>query len=273
MNKQVTDQKEESTDKDSEIIAMRDLLEAGVHFGHQTRRWNPRMKKYIFTARNGIHVIDLQQTIPLIHEAYAFIKETVKKGGTVLFVGTKKQAQDAVMSEALRCKQFYISSRWLGGFLTNNGTIHLSINKLKKYTKEEAEGMLESLSKKELARKTKRYQRLKNYLDGVKDMVRLPEILFVIDTNKEHLAIKEAKRKGIKIVGVVDTNANPEDVDYPIPANDDAIRAIKLLCSVCANAVIAGQSEQVAYANKKETETAVKAAKEKEEKIEETTKK
>eukprot|EP01047_Picozoa_sp_COSAG01_P002331 COSAG01_NODE_61_length_29729_cov_196.711779_17_plen_259_part_00 len=252
MSKQ--EEKTQQGELDESVISMRDLLEAGVHFGHQTRRWNPRMKQYIFTARNGIHVIDLQQTIPLVNEAYNFVRDAVKRGGSILFVGTKKQAQDAIATEAKRCEMFYINNRWLGGFLTNNGTIHLSVNKLKKFQKESENGVTDALSKKEAARKNKKFQRLTNYLGGVKDMVAMPKAIFVVDTNKEHLAIKEAKRKGIKIIAVVDTNANPEDIDFPIPANDDAIRAVKLLCSVMANAVIDGRSQQAAFADQAQPE-------------------
>ena len=237
---------------DESVISMRDLLEAGVHFGHQTRRWNPKMKPYIFTARNGIHVIDLQQTIPLINEAYHFIKDSVKKGGHVLFVGTKKQAQDAVKTEALRSESCFISNRWLGGFLTNFSTVCQSVNKLKKFQKEAKEGSFSKLSNKEASKKTKKLQRLNHYLGGVKDMISLPSVLFVVDTNKERLAIEEAQRKGIKVVAVVDTNANPDGVDFPIPGNDDAIRAVKLLCKVISDAVLAGKAEQVAYADEQQ---------------------
>ena len=236
------------------VIAMRDLLEAGVHFGHQTRRWNPKMAPYIFTARNGIHVIDLQKSIPLINQAYAYVKDTVKKGNSVLFVGTKKQAQEAIKTEALRASMPFINNRWLGGFLTNNQTIHSSITKLKRLKKQQEDGSLNKLSKKEASQLNKKYTRLNNYLGGVKDMVAMPSAIFIVDTNKEYLAIQEAKKKGIKIIGIVDTNANPQDIDFPIPANDDAIRAIKLLCELFANAVIDGQKEQVAYAQAQETQ-------------------
>ena len=224
-----------------EAVSMRELLECGVHFGHQTKRWNPKMKKYIFTSRNGIHVIDLQQTLKLVHEAYSFIIDIVKNNGTVLFVGTKKQAHDAIYEQAVRCKMPYINNRWLGGTLTNIATIRNSINKLKKFETDKEDGLHEKLSNKELARKTKYYNKLVSNLDGIKNMVGKPAAIFIVDTKKEHLAIKEAQKTNIPIVGVVDTNTNPYEVDYPIPANDDAIRAIKLLCSVIANAVIKGE--------------------------------
>lgn len=238
------------------VISMRDLLEAGVHFGHQTKRWNPKMAPYIFTARNGIHVIDLQKSIPLINQAYAFVKDTVKKGNSILFVGTKKQAQEAIKTEALRAGMPFINNRWLGGFLTNNQTIHSSINKLKKLKKQQDDGSMDRLSKKEASQLNKKYTRLSNYLGGVKDMVAMPAALFIVDTNKEYLAIQEAKKKGIKIIGVVDTNANPQDIDFPIPANDDAIRAIKLICELFANAVIDGQKEQVSFAQSQKSQQA-----------------
>ena len=246
-----------------EVVTMRQLLEAGVHFGHQTKRWNPKMKPYIFTSRNGIHVIDLQQTIKLIKKVYSYVRETVKHNGTVLFVGTKKQAQDAIVAEADRCKMPYINHRWLGGTLTNNITLRQSINKLKKFTREKEDGTFDSLSNKESSKKQKTLTRLSYYLDGIKNMVALPSIIFIVDTKKEQLAVKEAERMGIPIVGIVDTNADPTEVQFPIPANDDAIRAIKLICSVIAQASIDGQQDAVEMANaQQEAQEKIKKAQE-----------
>ena len=225
------------------IVTMRQLLESGVHFGHQTKRWNPKMAPYIFTARNGIHVIDLQKTIKLIKTVYEVVKEKVSNGGTVLFVGTKKQAQQAVIDESMRCNMLYVHHRWLGGTLTNNVTIRQSINKLKDFKKKEEQGEFKLLSNKEASRKQKTLNRLTYYLDGIKDMISQPSLLFIVDTKKEQLAVQEARRLNIPIVGIIDTNADPNEVDYPIPANDDAIRAIKLICSIVADAVNAGKEE------------------------------
>ncbi|RAP32826.1 30S ribosomal protein S2 [Candidatus Marinamargulisbacteria bacterium SCGC AG-439-L15] len=219
---------------------MRQLLESGVHFGHQTRRWNPKMKPFIFTARNDIHVIDLQKTVVCINDAYSFIREIVENNGSIMFVGTKKQAQEAISDEALRCKMPFVNQRWLGGTLTNNSTIRQSINKLKFYERDKENGVFDKLSKKEASKRQKTLDRLKFYLDGIKDMYGLPQALFVVDTKKEQLAIDEANKLGIPIIGLVDTNADPTEVQYPIPGNDDAIRAIKLICSIVANAVEEG---------------------------------
>jgi len=199
------------------------------------------MGPYIFTSRNGIHVIDLQQTVKLINVAYRVVRDTVARGGSVLFVGTKKQAQEAIQEEAENCGQYYVNHRWLGGTLTNYATLLKSVHKLKEYEKMDADGTFDLLSKKEASRKRKNLVRLRHYLDGIKAMSRMPSLIFVVDTNKEHLAIKEANKLGIPIIGIVDTNADPTVVQYPIPANDDAIRAIKLLCSVMARAVQEGQ--------------------------------
>lgn len=226
-------------------VSMRQLLESGVHFGHQTRRWNPKMDTYIYTSRNDIHVIDLQQTVELIKTAYNYVKETVSNKGTILFVGTKKQAQDAISSEAERCKMPFVNQRWLGGTLTNNITISNSVKKLKRFEEDQKLGIFDQLSKKEASRKIKKLARLKHYLGGIKDMRYLPKAIFIVDTSKEELAIKEAKKLGIKIIGLVDTNGDPSDLDFPIPGNDDAIRAIKLICSVFANAVIEGSETGV----------------------------
>jgi len=222
---------------------MKSLLESGVHFGHQTKRWDPRMKKYIFAERNGIHIIDLQKTIVSIKEAYDLIREQVKAGKSVLFVGTKKQAQQAIEREAQRCGMFYVSNRWLGGMLTNFSTIKKSIHRLKKIEKMEIDGTFESLTKKEVSRLNKERQRLEKNLGGIKDMKELPGAIFIIDTRKEAIAVAEAKRMGIPIVSVVDTNCDPTDIDYPIPGNDDAIRAISLFTKVVADAVIDADNE------------------------------
>ncbi len=225
------------------VVTMKSLLESGVHFGHQTKRWDPRMKKYIFAERNGIHIIDLQKTIASIKEAYDLIREQVKSGKSILFVGTKKQAQQAIEREAQRCGMFYVSNRWLGGMLTNFSTIKKSIHRLKKIEKMEIDGTFESLTKKEVSRLNKERQRLEKNLGGIKDMKELPGAIFIIDTRKEAIAVAEAKRMGIPIVSVVDTNCNPTDIDYPIPGNDDAIRAISLFTKVIADAVIDADNE------------------------------
>lgn len=245
----VRENREQHFPKVGEKVSMRQLLEAGVHFGHQTRRWNPKMKKFIFTARNDIHVIDLQQTVKKIDEALTFIKSVVAKNGSVLFVGTKKQAQQAIEEEAKRCKMPYVSQRWLGGTLTNNMTIRKSINKLRFFEADKAKGVFDKLSKKEASRRNKTLTRLHFYLSGIKDMGKLPEVMFVIDTKKEQLAIHEANKLGIPIVGLVDTNADPTEVQYPIPGNDDAIRAIKLICTIVANSVIEGSQAAVSNPN------------------------
>lgn len=225
------------------VVSMKSLLESGVHFGHQTKRWDPRMKKYIFAERNGIHIIDLQKTIGSIKEAYDLIREQVKNGKSILFVGTKKQAQQAIEREAQRCGMFYVSNRWLGGMLTNFSTIKKSIHRLKKIDKMEIDGTFESLTKKEVSKLNKERQRLEKNLGGIKDMKELPGAIFIIDTRKEAIAVAEAKRMGIPIVAVVDTNCNPTDIDYPIPGNDDAIRAISLFTKMVADAVIDADNE------------------------------
>jgi len=223
---------------------MKNLLESGVHFGHQTRRWDPRMKKYIFAQRNGIHIIDLQKTIVSIKDAYDVVRQTVLAGKTVLFVGTKKQAQASVKREAERCDMFFVNNRWLGGMLTNFSTIKKSLLRLKKIEKMEIDGTFEQLTKKEVARLLKEKGRLEKNLGGIKNMNDLPGVMFVIDTRKEAIAVAEAQRMGIPIIAVVDTNCNPEGINYPIPGNDDAIRAINLFTQVIANAVIEADNEQ-----------------------------
>ncbi len=225
------------------VVTMKSLLESGVHFGHQTKRWDPRMKKYIFAERNGIHIIDLQKTIVAIKEAYEVVRKTVLDGKSVLFVGTKKQAQQAVEREAKRCGMFYVNNRWLGGMLTNFSTIKKSLLRLKKLEKMEVDGTFESLTKKERARLQKEKARLERNLGGIKEMKELPGVVFIIDTRKEAIAVAEAKRMKIPIVAIVDTNCNPEGIDYPIPGNDDAIRAINLFTQIIANAVIDAENE------------------------------
>lgn len=250
------------------VVTMKSLLESGVHFGHQTKRWDPRMKKYIFAERNGIHIIDLQKTIGSIKEAYDLVREQVKSGKSILFVGTKKQAQQAIEREAQRCGMFYVSNRWLGGMLTNYSTIKKSIHRLKKIDKMEVDGTFESLTKKEVSRLNKERARLEKNLGGIKDMKELPGAIFIIDTRKEAIAVAEAKRMGIPIVAVVDTNCNPSDIDYPIPGNDDAIRAISLFTKVIADAVIDADNEigiQIIETLQDEEESEEAAAEEQEE--------
>ena len=231
------------------VITMKQLLEAGVHFGHQTRKWNPKMKKYIFAARNDIHIIDLQVTANLIEEAYTFVCESVKEGKTVLFVGTKKQAQDAIKEEAERCGQYYVNSRWLGGCLTNFKTMRSRVERLEKLEAMEANGDFDLLPKKEVMLLKKEMGKLQANLGGIKTMKSMPGIMFVVDPHNEDIAIKEAKKLGIKIVAITDTNCDPDEIDYVIPGNDDAIRAIKLISSVIANAVIeANQGEEAVLA-------------------------
>ncbi len=226
------------------VVTMKNLLESGVHFGHQTRRWDPRMKKYIFAQRNGIHIIDLQKTIVAIKDAYDVVRQNVLAGKTVLFVGTKKQAQASVKREAERCDMYFVNNRWLGGMLTNFSTIRRSLLRLKKIEKMEIDGTFEQLTKKEVARLLKEQGRLEKNLGGIKNMNDLPGVMFVIDTHKEAIAVAEAQRMGIPIIAVVDTNCNPDGIDYPIPGNDDAIRAINLFTQVIANAVIEADNEQ-----------------------------
>ena len=223
------------------VVAMKQLLEAGVHFGHQTRRWDPRMAEYIFQARNGIHIIDLQKTSKKIDEAYEFIKEQVEEGKTVLFVGTKKQAQECMKEAAIKSGMYYVDQRWLGGMLTNFDTIQKRIQRLKDLEKMEQDGTFEVLPKKEVILLKKEMEKLEKNLGGIKEMDKLPGVIFLVDPKKERIAILEAKKLNIPVVGIVDTNCNPEDLDYPIPGNDDAIRAVKLIADVMANAVIEGK--------------------------------
>lgn len=225
------------------VVTMKSLLESGVHFGHQVKRWDPRMKKYIFAERNGIHIIDLQKTILSIKEAYEAVRRTVASGKTVLFVGTKKQAQQTIHKEAERCGMYFVNNRWLGGMLTNFVTIKKSLLRLKKLEKMEVDGTFENLTKKEIAGLSKERAKLQKNLGGIKEMKETPGILFIIDTRMEAIAVAEAQRIGIPIVAVVDTNCNPEGITYPIPGNDDAIRAISLFTSIIANAVIEADNE------------------------------
>ena len=223
------------------VVAMKQLLEAGVHFGHQTRRWDPRMAEYIFQARNGIHIIDLQKTSKKLDEAYSFVKEQAEEGKTILFVGTKKQAQECVKEAAEKCGMYYVDQRWLGGMLTNFKTIRTRVERLKELEKMQEDGTFEVLPKKEVIVLKKEMEKLEKNLGGIKEMEELPGVLFVVDPKKERTAILEAKKLNIPVVGLVDTNCNPEDVDYAIPGNDDAIRAVKLIADVIANAVIEGK--------------------------------
>ena len=225
------------------VVTMKSLLESGVHFGHQVKRWDPRMKKYIFAERNGIHIIDLQKTIQAIKDAYEAVRKTVASGKTVLFVGTKKQAQQAIQKEAERCGMFHVNNRWLGGMLTNFVTIKKSLLRLKKLEKMEVDGTFENLTKKEIASLGKERSKLQKNLGGIKEMKDPPGILFIIDTRKEAIAVAEAQRMGIPIVAVVDTNCNPDGITYPIPGNDDAIRAITLFTQIVANAVVEADNE------------------------------
>ena len=226
------------------VITMKQLLEAGVHFGHQTRKWNPKMSKYIYAARNDIHIIDLQLTVGLIEEAYKFVVETVKAGKSVLFVGTKKQAQDAIKEEAERCGQYYINSRWLGGTLTNFKTIRSRIDRMVKLEKMEESGEFDLLPKKEVAKLKDELEKLQTNLQGIRDMNKMPGVMFVVDPHNEDIAVSEARKLNIPIVAITDTNCDPDLIDYVIPGNDDAIRAIKLIAGVMANAVIeANQGE------------------------------
>ena len=223
------------------VVAMKQLLEAGVHFGHQTRRWDPRMAEYIFQARNGIHIIDLQKASKKIDEAYEFIKEQVEEGKTVLFVGTKKQAQECMKDAAIKSGMYYVDQRWLGGMLTNFDTIQKRIQRLKELETMEQDGTFDVLPKKEVILLKKEMEKLERNLGGIKDMDKLPGVIFLVDPKKERIAILEARKLNIPVIGLVDTNCNPEDVDYAIPGNDDAIRAVKLIADVMANAIIEGR--------------------------------
>ena len=231
------------------VISMKQLLEAGVHFGHQTRRWNPKMKKYIFVERNGIYIIDLQKTVKKLEEAYDFMRQVGQDGGKVLFVGTKKQAQDAIKEEAERSGNYYINQRWLGGTLTNFGTIQKRVQRMKDIEKMEEDGTFAVLPKKEVIQLKKEHERLVKFLGGIRDMKAIPDVMFVVDPRKERIAVAEAIKLNIPLVGIVDTNCDPDEIDYVIPANDDAIRAVKLLTAKMADALLeAKQGEEEAPA-------------------------
>lgn len=228
------------------VVTMKQLLEAGVHFGHQTRRWNPKMAPYIFTERNGIYVIDLQKTVQKLEEAYNFVKSLVMEGGSILFVGTKKQAQEAIQQEAERCGMFYVNQRWLGGMLTNFQTINKRVLRLKELELMEEDGSFEVLPKKEVIKLRHERDKLTKFLHGIKNMSKLPEALFIVDPRKERIAVSEARKLGIPIIAIVDTNCDPDEIDYVIPGNDDAIRAVNLLSAKIADAVLEGkQGEQL----------------------------
>ena len=223
------------------VVAMKQLLEAGVHFGHQTRRWDPKMAEYIFQARNGIHIIDLQKTSKKLDEAYSFMKEQAEEGKTVLFVGTKKQAQECVKEAAEKSGMYYVDQRWLGGMLTNFGTIRKRIDRLNELETMQEDGTFDVLPKKEVILLKKEMEKLEKNLGGIKEMDKLPGVIFLVDPKKERIAILEAKKLNIPVVGIVDTNCNPQDLDYPIPGNDDAIRSVSLIADVMANAIIEGK--------------------------------
>ena len=239
------------------VVAMKQLLEAGVHFGHQTKRWDPKMAEYIYQARNGIHIIDLQKTSKKIDEAYAFMKEVAEEGKDILFVGTKKQAQECVKDAAIKSNMFYVDQRWLGGMLTNFKTIRKRIARLNKLEEMEQDGTFDVLPKKEVAALKNEMEKLEKNLGGIKNMTRMPGAMFVVDPKNERIAILEARKLNIPIIGLVDTNCNPEDVDYPIPGNDDAIRAVKLITDVMANAIIEGRQGEILEAEAEMAEEAV----------------
>lgn len=240
------------------VVSMKQLLEAGVHFGHQTRRWNPKMKKFIFTERNGVHIIDLQKTLKLIDVAYNVVKEVASEGGQILFVGTKKQAQDAIASEARRCNQFYVSNRWLGGMLTNYETIKKSIERLDEIDLMEEDGTFDLLPKKEVSNLENEREKLIRNLGGIRNMDGLPDLIYIVDPKKEYIAVREAHKLGIPVVAIMDTNADPEEAEYVIPGNDDAIRSVKLITSVMANAVIEGKQGVQMEDEQEETQEEVK---------------
>ncbi len=229
------------------VATMKQLLEAGVHFGHQTRRWNPKMKKYIFTERNGIYIIDLQKTVRLLDQHYKFVRDLIANGGTILFVGTKKQAMDSIKTEAERCGMFYVNQRWLGGMMTNFKTISKRIGRLEELERMEREGIFDVLTKKEVMSLNREKEKLLKFLGGIRDMKRLPDAVYIIDPRKERIAVAEARKLGIPIIAIIDTNCDPDEIDYPIPGNDDAIRAVKLITSVIANGVMEGKRILEAY--------------------------
>ena len=241
------------------VISMKQLLEAGVHFGHQTRRWNPKMAEYIFAERNGIYIIDLQKTVKYLETAYNFVRDLSMEGKSILFVGTKKQAQDSVKEEAIRCEMPFVNARWLGGMMTNFTTIKLRIRRLNQLRKMEEDGTFELLPKKEVIKLKLEIEKLEKFLGGIQDMKELPGALFIVDPRKERIAVAEAKKLGIPIVAIVDTNCDPDEIDYVIPGNDDAIRAVKLIASAMASAVIEGRQGEQGSAAIEETEEATEA--------------
>ena len=236
------------------VVSMKQLLEAGVHFGHQTRRWNPKMQEYIFTERNGIYIIDLQKTVRKLEEAYRFVRDLSMEGKSVLFVGTKKQAQDSVKEEAERAGAFYVNARWLGGMMTNFTTIQRRINRLKQLRAMEADGTFDLLPKKEVIKLNLEIEKLEKFMGGIKEMKEMPGALFIVDPRKERIAVAEAKKLGIPIVAIVDTNCDPDEIDYVIPGNDDAIRAVKLIAGAIANAIIEGNEGRMGAAAAETTE-------------------
>ena len=242
------------------VVSMKSLLEAGVHFGHQTRRWNPKMAPYIYTERNGIYIIDLQKTVKKLEEAYNFVRQLSENGQSLLFVGTKKQAQEAIKDEAARCGQYYVNARWLGGMMTNFKTMRTRVDRLNQLKTMQTDGTFDMLPKKEVMKHLGEMEKLEKYLGGVKEMKKLPGAMFVVDPRKEHNAIAEARKLHIPIVAIVDTNCDPDEVDYVIPANDDAIRAIRLIAATMANAVQEGRQGQDAEAEELPAEAAEKAA-------------
>ncbi len=242
------------------VVSMKQLLEAGVHFGHQTRRWNPKMAEYIFTERNGIYIIDLQKTVKKLEEAYNFIREVAADGKNVLFVGTKKQAQDSVKEEAERAEAYYVNARWLGGMLTNFTTIRRRIARLKQLRTMQEDGTFDLLPKKEVIKLNLEIEKLEKFLGGIKDMKEMPGALFIVDPRKEKIAVSEAKKLGIPVVAIVDTNCDPDEIDYVIPGNDDAIRAVKLIAGAMASAIIEGREGQVGAAAQDNEEVAEEAA-------------
>ena len=244
------------------VVSMKQLLEAGVHFGHQTRRWNPKMARFIFTERNGIYIIDLQKTVKKIEEAYDFVREVAETGKPILFVGTKKQAQDSIKEEAERSGMYFVNERWLGGMLTNHKTIKTRIDRLRKLEKMQEDGTFDVLPKKEVIKLMAEKEKLEKYLGGIKDMPELPGALFVVDPRKERIAIKEAQKLGIPVVGIVDTNCDPDELDFPIPGNDDAIRAVKLIAGAMSQAIIEAKQGAIEVTSSEAAEETVEAAEE-----------
>ena len=244
------------------VVSMKQLLEAGVHFGHQTRRWNPKMARFIFTERNGIYIIDLQKTVKKIEEAYDFVREVAETGKPILFVGTKKQAQDSIKEEAERSGMYFVNERWLGGMLTNHKTIKTRIDRLRKLEKMQEDGTFDVLPKKEVIKLMAEKEKLEKYLGGIKDMTELPGALFVVDPRKERIAIKEAQKLGIPVVGIVDTNCDPDELDSPIPGNDDAIRAVKLIAGAMSQAIIEAKQGAIEVTSSEAAEETVEAAEE-----------